>query len=77
MHSKAEFLFWEKNCPFMTNNRNLSKRVKIQNNACTIHRNTTNSFIPLGSNIQFQTIFNKHRKRTIKNNFKKLVTMNK
>ena len=33
-----------KNCPFMTNNKNLSKRVKNQNHKCTIHRNTTNSF---------------------------------
>jgi hypothetical protein len=42
-----------KNCPFMTNNKNLGKRVKNQNHTCTIHRNTTNSFIPLGNNIQF------------------------
>jgi hypothetical protein len=33
-----------KNCPFMTNNKNLGKRVKNQNHKCTIHRNTTNSF---------------------------------
>jgi hypothetical protein len=39
----------------MTNNKNLGKRVKNQNHTCTIHRNTTNSFIPLGSNIQFST----------------------
>ena len=39
----------------MTNNKNLGKRVKNQNHSCTIHRNTTNSFIPLGSNIQFST----------------------
>jgi hypothetical protein len=40
----------------MTNNKNLSKRVKNQNHTCTIHRNITNSFIPLGSiNIQFST----------------------
>jgi hypothetical protein len=39
----------------MTNNKNLSKRVKNQNHTCTIHRNTTNSFIPLGNNIQFST----------------------
>jgi hypothetical protein len=44
-----------KNCPFMTNNKNMVKRVKNQNHTCTIHRNTTNSFIPLGSNIQFST----------------------
>jgi hypothetical protein len=30
-------------------------RVKNQNHACTIHRNTTNAFIPLGNNIQFST----------------------
>ena len=57
----------------MTNNKNLGKRVKDQNHKCTIHRNTTNSVIPLGSNVQFST---KHRKRT-SNNKKKLVTMNK
>jgi hypothetical protein len=35
-------------------NKNLGKRVTNQNHTwCTIHRNTTNSFIPLGSNIQF------------------------
>ena len=39
----------------MTNNTNLDKRVKNQNHTCTIHRYTTNSFIPLGSNIQFST----------------------
>ena len=39
----------------MTNNKNLGKRIKNQNHTCTIHRNTTNSFIPLGSNIQFST----------------------
>ena len=44
-----------KNCPFMTNNKNMGKRGKNQNHKCTIHRNTTNSFIPLGSNIQFST----------------------
>ena len=48
MHSEAEFLFWDKNCPFMTNNKNLSKRLKNQNH--------TYSFIPLGSiNMQFST----------------------
>ena len=31
------------------------KRAKNQNHTCTIHRNTTNAFIPLGSNIQFST----------------------
>ena len=55
MHSETEFLFWEKNCPFMTNNKNLGKRVKHQNHTCAIHRNTTNSFMPLGSNIQCST----------------------
>jgi hypothetical protein len=39
----------------MTYNKNMVKRVKNQNHTCTIHRNTTNSFIPLGSNIQFST----------------------
>jgi uncharacterized protein (UPF0303 family) len=39
----------------MTNNKNLGKRVKNQDQTCTIQRNTTNSFIPLGSNIQFST----------------------
>ena len=33
----------------MTNNNNLDKRVKNSNHLCTIHRKTTNSFIPLGS----------------------------
>ena len=55
MHSETEFLFWGKNWPFMTNNKNMGKRVKNQNHTCTIHRNTTNSFISLGSNIQFST----------------------
>jgi uncharacterized pyridoxamine 5'-phosphate oxidase family protein len=55
MHSETELLFWEKNCPFMTNNKNLGKRIKNQNHTCTIHGNTTNSFIPLGGNIQFST----------------------
>jgi hypothetical protein len=44
-----------KKCPFMTNNKNLGKRIQNQNHTCTIHRNTTNSSIPLGSNIQFST----------------------
>ena len=39
----------------MTNNKNMDKRVKNQNHTCTIHRNTINSFILLGSNIQFST----------------------
>jgi uncharacterized pyridoxamine 5'-phosphate oxidase family protein len=39
----------------MTNNKNMGKRVKNQNQTCTIHRNTTHSFISLGSNIQFST----------------------
>jgi hypothetical protein len=33
----------------------MDKRVKNQNHTCTIHRNTINSFILLGSNIQFST----------------------
>jgi hypothetical protein len=49
----------------MTNNKNLGKRVKNQKHQCTMHMNTTNSFIPLGSNVQFST---KHRKRTSNNN---------
>jgi uncharacterized pyridoxamine 5'-phosphate oxidase family protein len=72
MHSETEFLLWEKNCPVMTNNKNLGKRVKNQNHTCTIHRNTTNSFISLGSNIQFST--NTEKEQVI---IKKLVTMNK
>jgi hypothetical protein len=28
MHSEAEFFFWEICFPFMTNNKNLDKRVK-------------------------------------------------
>ena len=56
----------------MTNNKNLGKRVKNQNHTWTIHRNTTNSFIPLGSNIQFST--NTEKDQVI---IKKLVTMNK
>ena len=39
----------------MTNNKNLGKRIKNQNHTCTIHRNTANSFKPVGSNIQFLT----------------------
>ena len=39
----------------MTNNKYLGKRIKNQNHTCTRHRNTANSFIPLGSNIQFST----------------------
>ena len=30
MHSEAEFFFWEICFPFMTNNKNLGKRVKIK-----------------------------------------------
>ena len=58
----------------MTNNKNMGKRVKNQNHKCTIHRNTTNSFIPLVSNIQFSTNTEKEQEIIIK---KKLVTMNK
>ena len=57
----------------MTNNKNLGKRIKNQNHTCTIHRNTTNSFKPLGSNIQFST--NTEKEQVIIK--KKLVTMNK
>jgi hypothetical protein len=52
----------------MINNKNLSKRVKNQNHKCTIHRNTTNSFIPLGSNIQFSTNTGKEQEIIIKKN---------
>jgi hypothetical protein len=68
MHSETEFLFWEKNCSFTTNNKNLGKRVKNENHKCTIHRNTTNSFIPLGSNIQFSTNTEKEQEIIIKKN---------
>ena len=50
----------------MTNNKNLGKRVKNENHKCTIHRNTTNSFIPLGSNIQFSTNTEKEQEIIIK-----------
>jgi hypothetical protein len=50
----------------------MKKRVKNQNHTCTIHRKTTNSFIPLGSNIQFST----STKKLPSNNKKKLVTSN-
>jgi hypothetical protein len=56
-----------KNCPFMTNNKNLGKRVKNQHHKCTIHRNTTHSFIPLGSNIQCSTNTEKEQEIIIKN----------
>jgi hypothetical protein len=52
----------------MTNNKNLGKRVKNQNQKCTIHRNTTNSFIPLVSNIQFSTNTEKEQEIIIKKN---------
>ena len=39
----------------MANNKNVGKKKKNQNHTCTIRRNTTNSFIPLDSNIQFST----------------------
>jgi hypothetical protein len=55
MHSETEFLFWEKIDPLWPIIKNMGKRVKNQNHTCTIHRNTTNSSIPLGSNIQFST----------------------
>jgi hypothetical protein len=55
MHSETEFLFWEKIVPLWPIIKNMCKRVKNQNHTCTIHRNTTNSSIPLGSNIQFST----------------------
>jgi hypothetical protein len=43
MHSETEFLFWEENCPFMTNNKNRGKKVNNHNHKCAIHRNTTNA----------------------------------
>ena len=49
----------------MTNDKNLGKRVNNQNHTCTMHRNTTNSCIPLGSNIQFST--NTEIKKTCNN----------
>jgi hypothetical protein len=57
----------------MTNNKNLGKRITNQNHTCTIHRNTTNSFIPLGSNVQCST--NTEKEHVIIK--KKRVTMNK
>jgi hypothetical protein len=54
----------------MTNNKNVGKRIKNQNH--TLHSNTTNSSIPLGSNIQFST--NTEKEQVI---IKKIVTMNK
>jgi hypothetical protein len=56
----------------MTNTTHLGKRITNQNYACTIHRNTTNSFIPLGSSLQFSTNTEKEQRK-----IKKLVTMNK
>jgi hypothetical protein len=65
MHSDADFFY-----PFMINNKNLGKWVKIKT-TCTIHSNTTNSFIPLGINIQFSTNTEKEQviiiKKTCKN----------
>jgi hypothetical protein len=58
----------------MTNNKNMGKSGKNQNHKCTIHRNTTNSFIHLGSNIQFSKNTEKEQEIIIK---KILVTMNK
>jgi hypothetical protein len=71
MHSETECLFW-KNCPLMVNNKNVGKKKNNQNHTCTIRRNTTNSFLPLGSNIQFST--NTEKEQIIKKN---LVTINK
>jgi hypothetical protein len=77
--SMLHFCNWKKNalwsrifvlgkkCPFMTNNKNLGKRVKNQNHTCTIHRSTTNSCIPLGNNIQFSTNTVKEQVIIIKN----------
>jgi hypothetical protein len=48
------------------------RRKKNQNHTCTIRKNTTNSFIPLGNNIQFSR--NTEKEQIIK---KKLVTINK
>jgi hypothetical protein len=60
----------------MTNKKNLGKRVNNLNHKCTILRNTTNSFIPLGRNIQFSTNTEKEQEIII-NKYKNLVTMNK
>ena len=60
MHSEAECKFW-KNVP----NKNLGKKNKNQNHTCTLRRNTTHSFIPLNSNIQFST--NTEKEQIIKN----------
>ena len=45
---------------------NIWIKKKNQNHACTIRRNTTNSFIPLGSNIQFST--NTEKEQIVKKN---------
>ena len=47
-------------------NKKLGKKKKNQNHTCTICRNTTNSFIPLGSNIQFSR--NTEKEQIIKKN---------
>jgi hypothetical protein len=52
----------------MTNNKNMGKRGKNQHHKCTIHRNTTNSFIHFGSNIQFSTNTEKEQEIMIKKN---------
>jgi hypothetical protein len=57
------FCNWKKKCTLKENvcsgkivpNKNLGKKKENQNHTCTIRKNTTNSFIPLGSNIQFST----------------------
>ena len=62
MHSEAEFLFWDKNCPFMTNNKNLSKKSKPY----MYKTQEQNNFIYTSRQYKY-TIFNKHRKATSNN----------
>jgi hypothetical protein len=54
----------KKNCPFMTNNKNLGKRIKNQNHTCTIHRNTTSLF-----KINLKTANNKKKNNNSNNKF--------
>jgi hypothetical protein len=55
LHMCVELYNKSWNLESWTNNKNLGKRVKNQNHKCTIHRNTTNSSIPLDSYIQLST----------------------
>ena len=54
MHSEADFAMG-KNCPFMTNNKNLGKRIQKSKPYMYNTQEHNESFIPLGSNIQFST----------------------